>query len=115
MLLVVAALAMKALMPAGFMVSSHSQSFSVVMCSGMGEVTTVTIPFDDDGKSAPVADKQPCHAAGLDKAASGTVDPVLLTAALAFVLLLGFSAATLPGWREPRFRQPPLRGPPSTA
>lgn len=114
MVLLAAALAMKALVPAGYMLAATSDSFTVSVCSGMdGEQTTITIPkrSQDAGKNA--VDRQLCHASALDHAALGGADPFVLAAALAFILALGFAPVAIPARRSIRYQTPPLRGPPA--
>ena len=108
------ALAMKALVPAGFMIVSHNFSIDVVLCSGMGEQRMVSIPVEREGKADVVGDKQVCHGSALDKAVDSGADATLIADALAFILALGFAAVCLPLLRSPRFLSPPLRGPPLT-
>lgn len=64
----------------------------------------------EDGKSS--AANNPCAFAGVTKLATGTVDPVLLVAAIAFAMLLAVAAK--PAFHLPRLLslRPPLRGPP---
>lgn len=112
-LLLALALAMKALLPHGFMVAPESRSFEVVLCAGLGETATVTIPFDSHGPDAAKAESPKCHGAIADKLVGRGVDPLLLPAALAFILALGFSAVVLPRLGRLHFLRPPLRGPPS--
>lgn len=115
LLMVAAALAMKALVPVGYMVLPSASSFTVSVCSGMtGEQMTVTIPIkqQDSGKTA--VDKQMCHASALDAGALGGTDPFLLGSALAFILALGFAPVSVPLRRAARYLLPPLRGPPTT-
>jgi hypothetical protein len=112
-LLLALALLFKALIPAGYMVSATSYSFTVTVCSGMtDEQMTVTIPkkAGDVGKSA--MDRQLCHGSAFDKISLGGADPFLLAAALGFILALGFAPVIIPRLRPLRFQTPPLRGPP---
>lgn len=114
LVLLAAALAMKALVPAGYMFAATSDSFTVSICSGMeGEQTTITIPkrSQDAGKNA--VDRQLCHASALDQVMLGGADPWLLAAAIAFILALGFAPVSIPQRRSIRFLIPPLRGPPA--
>ena len=106
---------MKAFMPAGFMIANHDRSIAVVLCSGTGEQQMLTIPFDKDDTGKGAVDKQQCHATALDKAASGGTDPLLLAAAIAFVLALGFAGTPARLRPTPRFLYPPRRGPPALA
>ncbi|QDH34014.1 DUF2946 family protein [Porphyrobacter sp. YT40] len=118
--LVVLALAVKALVPAGYMISSNGERFlTVTICadaSGTPKQMRIAIPMKDDGKSdhSEAADKsQPCAFSGLGHAALGGADPVLLAAALAFILLVGLAPLRAPPARDIHFLRPPLRGPPS--
>jgi hypothetical protein len=118
--LVVFALAVKALLPAGFMVSAAGERFlTVTICadaSGTPKQMQIAIQDKDDigGDHSEAADKgQPCAFSGLGHAGLGGVDPVLLAAALAFILLAGFAPPRAPALRDIAFLRPPLRGPPS--
>lgn len=125
-LVVLAALCMKALIPAGYMVSGGTDSITVTICNGGGEggptLVTIEIPAKgmtlggegDHGKGSG-KDGGQCSFSSLTMAAMGGADAPLLALALAFILLLGL----LPAIRLPFARadhlQPPLRGPPATA
>jgi hypothetical protein len=118
--LVALALAMKALVPAGFMLSAAGDRFlTVTICadaSGVAKQVRIAIPAKGEAGSdhSEAADKsQPCAFAGLGHAALGGADPVLLAAALAFILLIGFAPLRAPPTRDIPFLRPPLRGPPS--
>jgi hypothetical protein len=120
LLLVVIALAVKALIPAGYMISSKGERFlTVTICadaSGTPKQMRIAIPDKDQTGSdhSEEADKaQPCVFSGLGHAALGGVDPLLLATALAFILLVGFAPLRAPPAREIAFLRPPLRGPPS--
>jgi hypothetical protein len=112
-LLFAVALAMRALVPSGYMVMPTAISFSVALCSGVdGEQTQITIPTDGesgkkDGGQSPV-----CSASQLDHAGMGAVAPILLATALAFILALGFTTVRQALPPAPRYLHPPLRGPP---
>jgi hypothetical protein len=119
MLMVVAALCVKAWVPAGYMPDAGStRILAVRLCSDMQGALQLTVPEKpghgdagrgDGGAHHPV---DACPFGTLAAASLGAADPVLLAAALAFVLALGFAASvpTLPR-RASRWR-PPLRGPP---
>jgi len=120
LVLLVLALAVKALVPAGFMISATGDRFmSVTICadaSGAPRQMQIAIPGKDDGGSghSKAADKgQPCAFSGLGHAALGGADPVLLASALAFILLMGFALRPAVPLRDIHFLRPPLRGPPS--
>jgi hypothetical protein len=120
LVLVVLALAIKALVPPGYMISSTGERFlTVTICSdasGTPKQMRIAIPYKDETGSghAEAADKsQPCAFSGLGHAALGGADPVLLAAALAFILLVGLAPLRTPPARDIAFLRPPLRGPPS--
>jgi hypothetical protein len=120
LLLVVLALAVKALVPAGYMISSSGERFLMVtICadaSGASKQMRIAIPDEDGpgGDHSEAADKsQPCAFAGLGHAALGGADPSLLAAALAFILLVGLAPLRAPPARDIPFLRPPLRGPPT--
>lgn len=113
-------LAVKALVPAGYMIASTGERFlTVTICadaSGVPKQMQIAIPSKDRKGSdhSETADKaQPCAFSGVGHAALGGADPVLLAAALAFILLVGFAPLTAPPARDIAFLRPPLRGPPS--
>jgi len=113
--LVVLALIVKALLPAGFMVSSTAEHFlTVTICAdASGTPKQMRIAIPSKGDSGDAGQGQPCAFSGLGHAALDGVDPVLLTAAIAFVLLAGFAPLRPPALRDVGFLRPPLRGPPS--
>ncbi|MCZ8170776.1 MAG: DUF2946 family protein [Novosphingobium sp.] len=117
LVLVVLALAVRMLVPAGAMPGSGDKVLAMEICadaSGMPHSQLLIIP----GKPAPhenSAAKGQCAFAGLAFPALAGTDPVLLAIALAFILAIGLAlvAPALPA-RFTRF-QPPLRGPPAFA
>lgn len=120
LVIVVLALAAKALVPAGYMISSTNERFlTVTICadaSGTPKQMRIAIPDKDETGSdhSDTADKsQPCAFSGLGHAALGGADPILLAAALAFILLVGLAPLRTPPARDIPFLRPPLRGPPS--
>jgi len=122
LVLLALALAVKALVPAGFMLSPGAERFlTVTICadaSGVPKQMRIALPDKDDprGDRAEAADKgQPCAFSGLGQAVLGGADPLLLAAALAFILLVGFAPRPVLPARNTPFLRPPLRGPPLTA
>ncbi|MFN4020218.1 MAG: hypothetical protein ACK4IC_06850 [Erythrobacter sp.] len=117
--LLVLALMVKAMVPAGFMLSPGTERFLMVtICadaSGMPKQMRIALPDNSDagGDHDEAADKgQPCAFSGLGHAVLSGADPLMLAAALAFILLIGFAPRpALPG-RDTPFVRPPLRGPP---
>ena len=121
--LVLLALAMKALVPAGFMPAAPGKVLSVVMCDGQGAMQAnatqaAKLALPDAGKSGesnPTAKSDSaCPYGGLNAALDGT-DALLAAALLLFILALGFAPATIPALRRADHTQPPLRGPPAFA
>lgn len=118
--LIAAALAVKALVPAGFMLANTGgKTLTVAICDGTGPATmTIALPMDQDHGSAPAdAGKQDggCAFSVLGHAATGGADPVLLIAAIAFLLALGYVAVAAPAPQRRAYALPPLRGPPARA
>ncbi len=120
LVLLALALVVKALVPAGFMLSPGKERFlTVTICadaSGVPKQMRIALPDRDDprGDHAEAADKgQSCAFSGLGHAMLGAADPLLLAAALAFILLVGLAPLRAPPVRAIPFLRPPLRGPPS--
>ena len=119
MLLLAMALCVKALIPAGYMISADSKTFTVGICSdgiGAARTLTMTIPMES-GKSGDPAHKgatdSPCAFSVLSTAMMGGADAPLLALALLFILALGFlPPSALPRVGAVRLR-PPSHGPPS--
>jgi hypothetical protein len=117
--LVIIALAMKALVPPGYMVAGSSRSLTVLVCAdsiGARSAVQVTIP-QIGGKQAggkQTGEHMPCTFAGHGAAALGGADPIQLALALAFTLALGFLAIATPRVIRSRRVLPPPCGPPSS-
>lgn len=120
LVLVTLVLVVKALIPEGYMIAPASDRFlTVTICTdtgGMPKQMQIAIPSknnagEDHSKAADKA--QPCAFSGLGHAALGGADQVLLAAALAFILLVGFAPLLAPPARNIAFLRPPLRGPPA--
>jgi hypothetical protein len=113
------ALAMKLIVPSGFMLSSGGKQLTVTLCSGVsGQSTTITIPTGPDhhgNGDEQNAQKDLCPYGALGHATLPGADPVLLAEAIAFILALVFAAIAPPALRRRPHVQPPLRGPPLTA
>lgn len=111
------ALAMKALVPAGYMLGTKAHLLTVQICAdtqGRQLTQTLVVPGEskplDHAKSDGV-----CGWGALAMSALGGTDPALLALALAFILLLGVASAR-PVRELPRLHlRPPLRGPPAAA
>ena len=119
-LILTAALLMKLLVPAGFMIGGHDGTITIEVCSGTAP-RTMTIAVPGMGDQTPDHDKadhgkaeMPCAFAGLSAAALGSIDPIQLAALIAFVLAIGLARAPLPAPTRTRHLRPPLRGPPAS-
>lgn len=112
------ALMMKIVMPAGFMPTVSNGQIVVSICSGTGPMTMVmTIPGLEHGKSEGDGHQgkaePPCAFSGLSTPSLAAADPILLAAAILFVLALGMVPLALPASTAPPYLRPPLRGPPA--
>lgn len=115
-LLVVLALCLKAVMPAGYMAVSEGGRITITVCHGADTtVSEIAIPMKETGKAdSHAGDGVVCPYSALAQGNVDGVDPLLLAGAILFVLLLGFSPVAVPALRPESFRTPPLRGPPLT-
>lgn len=125
-LLVVCALAVKAAIPAGYMLGQQGTVLTVEICadaSGGAVTKQIVIPHSGvptegkaaDGKAAHDQAPAPCPYAALGLAALTGADAVLLGLALALILALGLAPAPSAPLRPVPFLRPPLRGPPAFA
>ena len=80
-----------------------------------GKTMTIDVPMAPDHAKAPDGAKQDggCAYSSLGHAMTGGADPVVLLAAIAFLLALGFAPAAQPRIRRRAFAQPPAQGPPA--
>lgn len=114
-------LAVKAVVPAGFMLSAGGDRFlTVTICSdasGSPKQMQIAIPGKKDtgGDHSGTVDKAThCAFSGLGHSALGGADPLLLATALAFILLIGLAPLPALARRDIPFLRPQLRGPPAT-
>jgi hypothetical protein len=113
------ALAMKLLIPTGTMIGGDAHALTIQICDGYADggptqaLVIAVKSHGDSGKTAP--DHQACPFSALGHAGLTGADPVLLTAALAFILLLGFAAPIFPAPHPLARLRPPLRAPPALA
>lgn len=116
-LLVALALAMKALIPAGYMLAPQTTVLTVTICAdaqGTRITHEIAVPknaghSDDSGEHG----KNACSWSSLSLAALGGAAPELLALALASVLALAFLPAAPPVARIAFWLRPPLRAPPA--
>jgi hypothetical protein len=116
-----AALALRLLVPASYMVSGEGGRIAVTLCPGTAPVPAATTTAmgamhhampEHDAPKQDHADA-PCAFAGLAVPTLGAVDPLVLAVALAIVAALALLRPAR-GWlrREAPYLRPPLRGPP---
>ncbi|MBC2662261.1 hypothetical protein H7F50_10875 [Novosphingobium flavum] len=117
MILVLAALCMKLIVPSGYMIGADAKVFTVKVCeeaTGNQIVKQIAVPMKDGGSDAGHKQgKAECPFASLSMASLGGADPALLALALAFILALGFAPARIPVPQRTAHLRPPLRGPPA--
>jgi hypothetical protein len=117
LLLVVLALMMKALVPGGFMVRQQGTELTIAICGdAAGNHLTRTIVIPQREGALDVASHHAkganCPYSALDMAGTASADPILLGAALAFILAVGFLPLVAPAMGGLPYLRPPLRGPP---
>ena len=117
-LICAAALALKLLVPTGYMIDSSHGRITVTICSG---TDPATIPMEmpgmdhsmlDQGKKDHGKAEMPCAFSGLLAAALCAIDPVQLAALIAFLMSVGLTGIVLPVPSRATWLRPPLRGPP---
>ncbi len=120
LLLVAIALAMKALVPGGYMLGTQSQVITVSICgdaSGLHQTRRIVVPREGGEKDtvSQHAKSGPCAFSALGMDGLAGADPILLALALAFILAIGFAPLASPTLRACAHLRPPLRGPPLIA
>lgn len=117
LLVVLAALCMKIVVPTGYMIGQNSKVLTIQLChDGLGEVITkqLVIPMKGEpGDSSGKQGKAECPFASLSMASMTGADPALLALALAFILALGFAPTRTSHPERVSYLRPPLRGPPA--
>jgi hypothetical protein len=115
--LAVCALAIKAAVPAGYMVGQHGTVLTIEICAdASGGALTKQIVIPSSGQKSDRSEQakaqQTCPFGAMGHGALAGADPVLLALAIAFILALGFAAAPSAPLKRIAFLRPPLRGPP---
>ncbi|WP_245409636.1 DUF2946 family protein [Allosphingosinicella vermicomposti] len=112
--LVALALAMKALIPAGYMPAADGQMI-VQLCTESGpDMIVVAVPGLKHGESGHESKADmPCAFSGLAAPLLGSIPPALIAAAIVFILALGLRPLIAPVSAITPFLRPPLRGPPA--
>jgi hypothetical protein len=115
LLLAVLAVAMKAVVPGGYMIGSQDRVLTVFICAdatGTHLTKQIVLPGSDKTEGQRKA-SEVCPYASLSFASLHSVALPLLALALAFILLLGFAPVRIPGLAGLPYVRPPLRGPPA--
>lgn len=117
LMLVLAALCMKAVVPTGFMIGTQSKTLTVLICDesfGNHAAKQIAVPMKPgSGKPASKGMNGDCPFASQGMAALPGIDPIQLALALLFILALGFAPVSVPQPRRLSHLRPPLRGPPA--
>lgn len=119
--LLLLALCMKALIPAGYMVTPDvKRVLTVAICadaSGQMQQMQLAIAGKDPGAGHSGDTKMDgqCAFSTLGHAALGGADPLLLALAIAFILVLGLRPRDPHPLAQSAYLRPPLRGPPVAA
>ena len=118
--LVALALLLKLVVPTGYMIGTENGALTIELCSGAGPMK-MAMPMagmvhGSDHKDDHAKADMPCAFAGLTLPSLAAADPLLLAAAIGFIIRTVFrtSAHAAPG-RVPPYLRPPLRGPPAAA
>lgn len=120
-LLIALVLAIKALVPAGYMVSQPGKVLTIAICAdSLGAKITRQIVVAHDAGPGDAAGEHgdaaaACPYAGLSMAALPGADALLVALALAYVLARGFAPVRPAARRRVPYIRPPLRGPPALA
>lgn len=111
-------LAMKLLVPGGFMPTFSNGQIVITLCSGTETMKTVmTMPGMEHGKPSDSQHgkvEQPCAFSGLSAPSMGAIDPVLLALAVVFIMSVALRPVVRGTAVARQFLRPPLRGPPAS-
>ena len=120
LLAIAAALCLKAMVPAGYMLDAAASTITVRLCndaSGTAAPAAIAIPVKPG--SSEHADERAqkaateCPYGALTLAALGGTAPALLALALAFILARGFAPVQAARPTRRAYLRPPLRAPPA--
>ena len=120
MALMAAALCLRMIMPAGFMVTPEAKVLTVRICIDSLDhdgIAQIAVPMKGTagktGSAGNTVGKGECAFSSLSMASVAGADIALLALALAYILLLGFASIPAPHPRRTSRLRPPLRGPPA--
>jgi len=116
--LIVAALLVKLLVPAGFMPVIERGTLRIEICTGITPVVPAVhamagMTHGGHGDAPASKPELPCAFAGVAMPSLAAVDPLLLVLAIAFAMRLVTAAVAPRPFAAPAFLRPPLRGPPA--
>lgn len=117
--LMAAALCLKAVVPAGYMVAEDAKVLTVHICdaaAGHSATMQVSVPIEQGGGKGG-GDPRPadCAYSSLSMGSVVAAGPELLLLAIAFIMVLGFAPARTHAAERISHIRPPLRGPPALA
>lgn len=120
LLLIAAALMVKALVPAGYMIGTDRQVLTVSICadaSGTHLTREIVVPREQapEDRALQHAKSIVCPYMALGMLGIAGADPILLALALAFILAIGLASLHVPEPSARSYLRPPLRGPPLVA
>lgn len=116
------ALAMKAIVPAGYMIGAESKVLTIRICDETQlsaavqnalSARDIVIPMKGEPAGKHSKGEGMCPYGALSFAGLAGADPIQLALALLFILAAGFAALALPAPRRAAHLRPPLRGPPA--
>lgn len=113
--LLVIALCLKALLPAGYMIGQQAKILTVQICDqqpGAMVLKKLIIPMKGDGGDHGQSSKTDCAYSALSMTSLAGADTALLSLALLFILALGFVPVRSRQFGRTAHLRPPLRGPP---
>ena len=117
MLICAAALFLKLLVPAGYMIGNDHGRATFEPCSGFASgpmvMTAMHGSMADHGKDHGKTET-PCAFSVLSAASLVAVEPIQLATLVAFIMAVGLIHAVLPSTVRTIYLRPPLRGPPAT-
>jgi hypothetical protein len=119
LLLILCAIFVKAIVPAGYMIGPSTKMLTVSICTdGSGAMLSkqIEIPMEKGTHGSDQSHGKTdgtCSFSSLAMAGIGGADPIQLELALGFIILLGFAATTSQRIVAFTHIRPPLRGPPT--
>lgn len=112
-----AVLALRLLVPSGYMVEAGHSQITISICNGVVSAPmSMSLPHKHGGGTHDTGQHgehaMPCPYGALAFAALPAVDPILLARLLVFILAVAWLGQMIPPRAEAAYVRPPLRGPP---